>query len=161
MCSKPYKSVRISNKQNLKNVLIIEDDCEFSTTSLEIKKFLTSFSAYFQNSWDVLFFGADIKNFKKTKKEEFIQVLKARCSHSYAINNHYFKKLLNNFKKSFELIEKDEEFNPLSPTELDVVWYELQMKDKWYIGKKMLTNQKKSYSDIEHREIKRDYKNIN
>lgn len=138
-------------KNNLKNVLILEDDCEF----VQPKTIMNNLIKYFFRSikeWDVFFLGAQVIESKKTKFNGINQILKAYLTHAYVVNNHYFKVLKKSFEDTYKKLQNELFFSGNFEIGIDRQWTSLQKRDKWYMLDTLLAKQSKSYSDIEKTE---------
>jgi len=148
------KALDLAIEKNLKNILILEDDCEFVQPKFSINSLIKYF---FQNiqKWDVFFLGSDIAQFEKTKYEKINRILKSYLAHAYAVNRHYMETLKKCFEESYFLLKKEVFFNQKFDFAIDKHWNYLQKKDKWYMLNSLIAKQSMSYSDIEKIEKER------
>ena len=121
---------------DIKNVLILEDDFIFYKNSEEINTLLTRFFNEFrENEWDVLMFTSYWTNAININKDYLKQVRSATVAAAYLINIKYIHTLLNNFEESFakmstiDLIGQNKECYDA----IDQYWFRLQEKDNWFI----------------------------
>jgi GR25 family glycosyltransferase involved in LPS biosynthesis len=130
-------------KNKYENILILEDDFIFNIEPNEFKKKIFKFLKYVKN-WDVLMLLG--YNIISEKYNDIIdKVVESNTAAGYLVNNHYYKKLLKCFKKSYELLNNID----LPGTSIDIVWKELQKVDNWYIFNPFLGIQGCSYSNLE------------
>jgi len=143
------KALEYAISNNLKNVLILEDDCEFTQSNLSTKNLI---SFFFQTikEWDVFFLSARLFETQKTKYKIIQKVLKSTRAHAYSVNNKYFKKLKNCFDEAYLQLQNELFFGQTFQYAIDQYWHKLQVKDRWYILDPQLGRQSKSFSDIEY-----------
>jgi len=133
------KCLEYAIENNLKNVLILEDDFNFNMNNY--KEGFSSISKL--NNWDVVMISG---NFLKVYKiYYFHKVVNAQTTSGYLVNNHYFKKLLSNYKESYDLLNK--RYIPALYA-IDIYFKRLQPNDNWYRYYKQLGYQRPSYSNI-------------
>ena len=112
------------------NVLIVEDDSMWNNfdngySFLEQK---------IKEPFDVILLGSVVQHIEKSK------VISAQSAHSYLVSKHYYEKLLNNYKESFQ-----------KKIAIDQYWKILQPSDNWYCIKPSMMIQRPSFSDIENK----------
>lgn len=144
-----YQALELADKSGWSNVLILEDDMMFTSDKVEVEQQVASFFKHFQNNWDVFFLGANVFESTPTLYQDVRRVVCAQCAHAYAVNRHYFKELQECFHAAYLAMQEDEMFVDSLFKAIDQKWKELQPSGKWYIGK-VLGQQRRSYSDIEH-----------
>jgi glycosyl transferase, family 25 len=145
-CVKSHIAVlEMAISQNWKNVLIVEDDMQWSNFSEGILRNLIS------QPYDVIGLGGTLVNYNRnTYKASFFSTTTA-----YVISNHYYSVLLENFKEGCQkLIES---YEPPKYA-LDRYWQQIQARDNWYIIMPPICIQRPSYSDIENAEV--NYKTL-
>ena len=134
-------------KNNYKNILILEDDFVFNVDPKEFKNKIFKFLKYVKN-WDVLMLlGYNVISEKYN--DTVNKIVESHTAAGYLVNNHYYKKLLRSFKKSYKLLNNID--NP--GRSIDVVWKELQKKDNWFIFEPFLGLQSSGYSNLEKQYI--------
>ena len=140
-CVKSHIAVlEMAISHNWKNVLIVEDDMQWSNFSEVILRNLLS------QSYDVIGLGGTFVRYNKdTYKASFFSTTVA-----YVISNHYYPVLLDNFKEGCQkLIES---YEPPKYA-LDRYWQQIQSRDNWYIIMPPSCIQRPSYSDIEKKDV--------
>jgi glycosyl transferase family 25 len=137
-------ALELAIQNNWKNVLIVEDDLQWS----KFEKGVKVFKNLLTNPFDVIMLsGHDVIYDKDTLK------LQSCCARTaYLVNNHYYQTLLQNYKEGLELLKK--EFK--NQNRGDRYWNRLQKRDNWYLISNMCF-QRPSFSDIERRHV--DYTN--
>jgi len=132
-------------KENLENILILEDDFTFKKNNEYIVNSINKIEEIID--WNVILLSANLRNFSK-KKENIYKVSNGKTTAGYIVNKNYFRILCERFKESLNnLIET----NDYSKFAIDVYWKELQERDNWYTFFPTLGYQKQDYSDIEKR----------
>ena len=158
-CAKSHKKALQIAKDNMwSNVLILEDDVIFIEDVALISSSIDHFFNNLKNDWDVFFLAANVFSASKTKDHRIKRVLSAQCAHAYAVNQSYFDALIECFSQSIEEMKEDLDFSDSILKAIDQRWKLLQPFDRWYITD-VLGQQRRSYSDIEHK-IK-DRKHLN
>ena len=140
-CVKSHIAVlEMAISQNWKNVLIVEDDMQWSNFSEALLNKLLS------QPYDVIGLGGTLVNYNRnTYRASFFSTTTA-----YVISNHYYPVLLENFKEGCQkLIEK---YEPPKYA-LDRYWQQIQARDNWYIIMPPICIQRPSYSDIENADV--------
>ncbi len=138
-------------RHNLQNALILEDDCFFSKSRLEVTAYVETFLAFAGGNWDVLFLGGNLKSSEATAHPAYLRVFSCLNAHAYLVNGPYFARLRDLFLRCYESMSQDFIFLHSSKRALDVQWEELMRRDRWFIGKEPLAMQSRGYSDIEKR----------
>lgn len=136
-------------KKEWKNVLILEDDCDFVKPQKEIDNYVHEFFDHFQTAWDVFFLGTKIEFARMTSHPAYVQILFSMRSHAYAVNGPYLQKLRNHYVSTLESMKNDLFFLSSMTKALDRRWVELQMADRWFTGIQSIAEQRTSFSDIE------------
>lgn len=147
-CLSHMKALSYATENNLKNVLILEDDVVFEHSLLEINQYISHFFKIVK-TWDVFFLSTRVLAKNKTKFPEIFRVTCAQTSHAYAVNSHYFERLYQCYESSYKKMENDMFYLQSKEYCLDQEWKSLQKKDKWYIGSNPIARQGRSISDIE------------
>lgn len=149
-CVKSHiRALKYALEKGWPSVLILEDDCIFSVERAAIDQYIDRFMTAFQDDWDVLFFGTDIREFEKTKVADYLRVLFSVRAHAYLVNGAYIPRLIEHYQETLALLEDDLFFTSSMAKALDRRWEQLQKVDRWYGGQRMFAHQMQSYSDIE------------
>lgn len=143
------KALELAQEKNFSNVLILEDDAMFIKDRRMLNHILERFFCEFYKKWDVFFLGAAVFDVLPTHVDSFKQVLCAECAHSYVVSSNYYTTLMRCFSEALHLMHEDEDFSDSTFKALDQKWKHLQQKDRWFIGP-IMTQQRRSYSDIDH-----------
>lgn len=132
-----------------KNVLILEDDCEFTTDPCNIDSCVNNFAIHFNLDWDVFFLGTRIKYSLPTDHIDYVKVQYSMRAHAYAVNASYLTKLRDHYISTCRELETDLFFISSLHKALDRRWVDLQLADRWFAPKEMIAFQRSSFSDIE------------
>jgi len=147
------KCLELAIERNYDKVIIIEDDIEFLNPELFIKQ-----STKFLNSnleWDVFLLGGNNTLPFNFVNDSCIKIYKCQTTTGYCVKRQYYEKLLDNFKKSYLLLNSE----PTNEAyKIDKYWMRLQMLDNWYLIIPPSVIQREDYSDIEKKTT--NYKNL-
>jgi glycosyl transferase family 25 len=144
-CSRSHIGcLELALQNNWNHVLVMEDDIEF----LNPKLFLTQLNKFLQRhtTWDVLIIAGNNIGDYEIIDETCVKISKCYCATGYLVNEHYIKKLLDNFYQSI-----------INWIQVDVYWCDLQKIDYWLMLTPLTIIQKPDYSDIEKKSV--DYTN--
>ena len=133
-----------SIKNNLKNVLIMEDDIEFSDEVHNISEYFK----YLPEDWDMVYFGGNHNSHMGVSppliiNEKVCKLHNTFTTHCVGINGKSFNTIINKLK----------EFN----NPLDVIYTDLQRSLNVYCFYPLIATQRISYSDIEGRVVNYDW----
>lgn len=147
-CVKSHIAVlEMAISQNWKNVLIVEDDMQWTNSSQGIQVL----SNLINKPYDVIGLGG---TFVKYNKDTY-KAYSFSTTSAYIVSNHYYPILLQNFKEGCQkLIEV---YEPPRYA-LDRYWNQIQARDNWYIIMPPICIQRPSYSDIENTDV--DYSSL-
>jgi glycosyl transferase family 25 len=151
-CVKSHiKCLEIAIQENLKNILIMEDDNVWFN---DYKNKLKILEEKLSNQYDVIVLSGTWPYYD----EKSLKLFKCGGTGAYIVNQKYFYTLLNNFKEGLEKLKlfhkETEEYN------IDLYWNRLQARDNWYIVQLLYTPT--MFSDIKNRimDYSRVYKNL-
>lgn len=158
-CQSHIKALDLALENQWENILILEDDFAFSKNLEEVNTVIRSFFNHFFNDWDVFFLSTLLGGFESTIDPLFRKVVFSYCAHCYVVNHHYLQTLRSCYLKAYEKMTPFLFFSQARQYAIDMVWRELQVKDRWYVGVNDLGKQYENYSDIEQKE--KSYLSIN
>ncbi len=140
------KLLEMAKENNLDHILILEDDITFTNPDL----FISQFQKFNQkHNFDVLLFGGNcINNGFKPIDDTCVKVLYCQTTTGYLVKNHYYDKLLLNFKSG---LQKLLETGIRKDYSIDQYWHNLQKVDNWYLIIPLTVAQKRDYSNISGR----------
>lgn len=137
--------IKDAKNNNYKNILILEDDCYFTSEVLNIDTYFDALP----DDWDMLYLGGNhnthVGNLPPKKiNEKIVQLHSTLTTHFVAINNNMYDVILARLSK-FD--------NPI-----DVVYTGIQKLYNVYSTYKTIAKQLNGYSDIENRVV--DYSQL-
>ena len=142
------KALETAIDKGWKNVLILEDDCDFFLPVKYINPFIDYFFSQVNDQWDIFLLGGNVGKKEPSHWNHIYRVLESTNAHAYAVNRHYMPILLENFKEAYTLLLEDA-FPILSKkTPIDKHWKTLQKKDRWLMGEIIIAAQKPFASNI-------------
>lgn len=149
-CSMSHlKILEIAKSNNYDHVLIVEDDILFTDPNLfvnQINKFLLNCKKFDV----VLIAGNNLPPYTKID-DTCVKVTQCQTTTGYLVQKHYYDILINNFKNGILNLMREPENHRLYA--IDKYWFNLQVKDNWYLIIPLTVTQREDYSDIEKRQI--------
>ena len=147
-CSMSHLKILQNAKQNnLDHVMIVEDDILFTNPSLfvtQINNVLTN-----HDDFDVLLIAGNNMPPYSIIDESCVKVTRCQTTTGYLVKNHYFDTLIQNYKDGILHLIKKPSLHTMYA--IDKYWFNLQIKDKWYLITPLTVTQREDYSDIEKR----------
>lgn len=123
--------IKKAKEQKCNNILIFEDDVEFSPN---FQSLFNSFYSQIPSNWDMIYFGGNhVHGFIPTSAN-VVRMLGSYAIHSIVIRNTLFEKII--------------EILPESKKQVDVYYAELHRTHHAYCFMPHLTWQRPNYSDI-------------
>jgi GR25 family glycosyltransferase involved in LPS biosynthesis len=137
--------IKEAKNNNYKNILILEDDCYFTSEVLNINTYFDALP----DDWDMLYLGGNHNTHVGNPppiviNEKIVKLHSTLTTHFVAINNHMYDVILARLSK-FD--------NPI-----DVVYTGIQKLYNVYSTSKTIAKQLNGYSDIENRVV--DYSQL-
>lgn len=143
----------IKSSPENKYCIIFEDDFEFTKEQMFIHEIINKvFNEVID--FDVLMLSSNILNGQPTKYDFLTKILNAQTLSGYAVNRKFAPILLNNYRESISLLEK--EGYKCHPYCFDIYMKRLQPFTKWYSLNPLIGKQIESYSDIENKVVSYD-----
>ena len=137
--------IKHAKESNLKNILILEDDFTFLVSreilNEQLEMFFREKSAA---DYDVLFLSYHLREEKETSVEFLGQALASSTASGYLINGAYFDTLIELYETAFPLLLKTGEHWKYMN---DVVWCDLQRRDRWFFLKQRIGKQRACVTD--------------
>lgn len=131
--------LKLANKENWKNILILEDDLEWT------KNFEDNYSKLEEliklPNWDVIMLAGWYY------EHNLPRILKANNTGAYLVNKRYNDTLLKNRQASFDKLSRVFGFNT-DKYNADVSWHDLMQRDNWYGLNPCICYQVDGFSDI-------------
>ena len=141
------KLIETAKANNWEHILVIEDDILFTQPSLFIKQFNSFLSNH--KAFDVVIIsGNNCPPFTKID-DTCVQVTRCQTTTCYLVQQHYYDKLINNFREGINKLMREPHNHILYA--IDKYWFNLQSVDKWYLITPLTVTQREDYSDIEKR----------
>ena len=147
------KTMELAIQRNYKNIMVIEDDIVFKDKNF----FIQISDEIIKENFDVFLLGVNIIKYENYN-DNFIRILKGLTTTGYIVRNHYFNKLLENYKQGLDkliLTDSTGEYN------VDTHSHLLQSNDLWLSFNKLNVSQLPSYSDIQNHYVNYDYWMLN
>jgi GR25 family glycosyltransferase involved in LPS biosynthesis len=144
------KCLELAIERKLDHIFICEDDITFTKPGL-LKQNLDKFLNDDEIKWDVCIIGGNnLPPYEKTTPY-CVKISKCQTTTGYIVKNHYFKKLLENYKDGLLKLMRNpnDHFNYA----VDKYWFSLQGVDNWYLIVPLTVVQLEGYSDIENKNI--------
>lgn len=144
-CSKSHIGVlKLAKERGYSNVLILEDDFEFTISKdefeINLKKFFESNIEY-----DVCFLSYNLQSAQTVDGFPFIQrVLSSQTASAYIVNHHFYDDLINLFSYSVSMFERND-YHWLYAH--DQAWKQIQPLGNWFCFTDRMGKQRASLSD--------------
>ena len=135
-----------AKQQSLKNVLILEDDFQFSVSREELEKRVEELFTY-KPDFDVCMFTYfELESEPETTDcpPTLRKVKSASTAACYIVNEHYYGALIEVLQYAMPLLEATNHHWVFAN---DQVWKELQKKDNWVCVVPEVGHQREGYSD--------------
>lgn len=144
------KCLELAIERNLDHIFICEDDITFTKPEL-LKQNLEKFLNDDEIKWDVCIIGGNnIPPYEKMRSY-CVKISKCQTTTGYIVKNHYFKKLLENYKEGLLKLMRNP--NDHFYFAIDKYWFSLQGSDNWYLIIPLTVVQLEGFSDIENKNI--------
>jgi glycosyl transferase, family 25 len=145
-CSMSHlRLLETARNKNWPHILIVEDDILFTDPSLFIQQ-LNLFLSQHKDFDVALISGNNLPPYKAID-DTCVQVTKCQTTTGYLVQNHYFNKLIQNYKTGIEKLIKEPEKHKIYA--IDKYWFNIQAIDTWYLIIPLTVTQREDYSDIE------------
>nr|WP_314267660.1 glycosyltransferase family 25 protein [uncultured Moellerella sp.] len=153
-CSKSHMYIlEMAQRENWKNILIIEDDSSFKYDLENVIRVNQYFTTLNNIHWDVAFLSANYFSVTPTIGNFVLRVHQAYGANAYIVNQHYYETLLASVRKSVRQLEACNGMdstgeNVMHSLAIDALWLDLMPKDTWYGIFPNFGYQRPSHSDI-------------
>jgi len=147
-CTKSHIAcIELAKERNYKHIMIVEDDIEFTNPSL-IKQ---QIHQLFQDniSFDVCMLGLNLQSYSKINPY-LCRVFEALTTTGYIVHQHYYDRLLNNFRDGLSYLEKDlnQYTTQIYYHSIDAHMKILQKLDQWICFHPLTVSQAQNPSNI-------------
>jgi glycosyl transferase family 25 len=144
-CSRSHlECLKLAREKNYSNVIIFEDDFEFTIDKDEFNYLLN----YILNiDYDVFMLSYNTLPSDITETEYPIlrKIKNTQTASGYIVKRKYYDKLISNYQEALTLLEKTDNYSLYAN---DQYWKSLQKTDNWLCYKKRVGIQIQSFSDI-------------
>ena len=138
---------------NWSHVLISEDDIEFRDVSL-LSQQLNRFLLLHPHDWDVILLGGNNQKPYSPVDDTCVRVHRCFTTTCYLVRGSYLPTLIDNVRRGVShLIRKDSMYSQFA---IDVFWFDLQRRHRWFLIIPLSVTQRSCYSDISCRTINYD-----
>lgn len=139
------KCLLIAKERKWSHVLIVEDDILF----LNPDNFRKQLNAFLSSGtkWDVVMFAGNNIPPYEINGHHSIKVTRCQTTTGYMVKRHYYDSLIMNIKEGISQLMKEPENHFYYA--IDKYWFQLQMRDNWFLIVPLSVTQRDDYSDIE------------
>jgi GR25 family glycosyltransferase involved in LPS biosynthesis len=139
------KLIEKAKAENLDHILVAEDDVLFTQPEV----FVNQFNKFLTNHKDfdvVIICGNNCPPYSEID-DTCVKVTRCQTTTCYLVRKHYYDTLINNYREGINKLirEPNNRYNYA----IDKYWFNLQMKDNWYLIVPLTVTQREDYSDIE------------
>ena len=135
--------LKLARERGYKNILILEDDFTFLVSKEEFQQNLTDFFKTNIN-YDVCMISYNLHEKEDIENSVVSRVLFAQTASGYIVNSNYYDTLIELYEQTAPLLLQTGKHWLYAN---DIVWRDLQKKDKWYYFKTRIGKQRSGYSD--------------
>lgn len=137
------KALKLAKERNYKNVLILEDDFQFTITKEEFENQLTTL---FEQGpeFDVCMISFNIQQSNPTDYPFLQKVIEAQTASGYIVNACFYDQIINLYDWAIPLLDATREHWNYAN---DQCWKRLQPHAKWYAFTTRCGKQRPGYSD--------------
>ena len=137
--------LRLAKQRGYANVLIMEDDFEFIVSPDEFRESVNHCKGMIQTpDFDVCMLAYNMHDSEPTEYAGMGRVLYAQTASAYVVNAHYYDKLISLYEYALPLLESTGMHWVYAN---DVVWRDLQYRDRWLFFDPRLGKQMVGFSD--------------
>lgn len=130
---------------NIKNILILEDDFNFTGDATCVKESLREFLTYSPDMWDMI-----LLSYVVIQREDYNSLisrcLKSYLASGYLINRLSLPKILARFKEACDGLERTGDSRTYA---IDNYWWTIMRDRKTFYFNKALGYQRRSYSNLD------------
>jgi GR25 family glycosyltransferase involved in LPS biosynthesis len=126
------KCIQLAKDNKLPYVLILEDDCIFTTECVDVLN--TAINELQSIEWDMLYLGANLNAHAYSFSKSLIKLSGAYTTHAYMVHERFYDTILN--------LNLD--------VEIDVCYSKLMTKHDIFMCDPIIAYQLPSHSDIQH-----------
>lgn len=136
-------AIKLAKERNYTNVLILEDDFQFTIPKEEFENQLTTF--FSENiEYNVCMISYNIQRSQPTIYPFLTKVLEAQTASGYIVHNSFYDKIIELYEWAIPLLhETKQHWNYAN----DQCWKSLQPESEWFCLTKRCGRQRPGYSD--------------
>lgn len=141
--------------RQLPNVLIMEDDFYFTVSREELRENIRQFfESPIAEDYDVCMLSYNLRDSTECPTTPFVKRVRyAQTASGYIVNSRYYDTLIQLYEWAIPLLEQTGQHWVYAN---DVVWKDMQTRDKWYCFTQRIGRQLDGYSDNAGRFIQYD-----
>ena len=134
--------LKIAEKRNYDNILILEDDFTFLVTKEVFEEELTKFFDL-NIDYDVCMLSYNLIRYENTSSNFIIKALEVQTASGYIVNKKYYNKLINLYEQAMPLLKETQQHWIYAN---DQIWKQYQEKDNWYCFSIRIGKQRSGYN---------------
>jgi GR25 family glycosyltransferase involved in LPS biosynthesis len=134
--------LKIAEKRNYDNILILEDDFTFLVTKEVFEEELTKFFNL-NIDYDVCMLSYNLIRYENTSSNFIIKALEVQTASGYIVNKKYYNKLINLYEQAMPLLKETQQHWIYAN---DQIWKQYQEKDNWYCFSTRIGKQRSGYN---------------
>lgn len=140
-CAKSHiAALEIAQKNNWKNVLILEDDAILNSPA-KVNIGYENLQKIVSGHWDGICLGL----LNSVYDQNTMRISQSLSTVAYMVNNHYYSVIIDNFKEALAKLEETREYSNYA---IDQWWWKIMKRDNWFGTNPSVFIQSKTYSDI-------------
>ena len=147
--------LKLAKERQYPNILIFEDDFYFTVSKDELRKSMAEFfESDISTDYDVCMLSYNLHNSQDCPDTPFLKrVTYAQTASGYIVHSRYYDTLIQLYEWAIPLLESTGKHWVYAN---DIVWADLQKKDKWYCFSQRIGKQLPGFSDNAGREMTYD-----
>jgi GR25 family glycosyltransferase involved in LPS biosynthesis len=136
-------AIKLAKERSYKNILILEDDFQFTISKEEFENQLQTF---FENQipYDVCMISYNIQQSQSTEHPFLTKVIEAQTASGYIIHSSFYDKMIELYEWAIPLLDQTKQHWHYAN---DQCWKRLQPEANWYCLTKRCGRQRAGYSD--------------
>ena len=138
------KTIQLAKERKYKNVLILEDDFQFTIQKEEFENQLTALFESGPPVFDVCMISYNIQRSEPTEYTFLQKIVEAQTASGYIINESFYDEIINLYEWAIPLLENTKEHWHYAN---DQCWKRLQPNSLWYAFTTRCGRQRAGYSD--------------
>jgi GR25 family glycosyltransferase involved in LPS biosynthesis len=155
-CGYSHLSVlKLAKERQYENILIFEDDFYFIVSREELRQNIRQFfESPFSDDYDVCMLSYNLHESEVCQDTPFVRRVRfAQTASGYIVNSRYYDTLITLYEHAIPLLEQTGIHWVYAN---DIVWKDLQQRDKWYCFTQRIGKQLDGFSDNAGRVVQYD-----